>query len=258
MKRLNINSVISGLILFSAGVVAQPQVGDYAPDFTVTDTHGHTHTLSEYTGTGQFVMLDFFFTTCTPCQYYTPQISLAYETYGCNEGDIVVLGIDYNDSDAEVLQYEQTYGGIYPSASGLEGGGNAVVAEYGIVGYPFVCLIDSMNTVVEIFDPPTMQVFSYYFELYGIEEMECNTGIYEIPDVGFMSLSPNPVQDILKIEAPAGCQIIISNADGREVVRFNMTTDVCEQNVSELNNGIYFIRADFGRCMMVSKLVVVD
>ena len=111
MKKIILLCISFGFLLLDNLIIAQIQVGETAPDFTVTDVHGDTHNLYTYTANGQYVMLDFFFTTCVPCQYYTPQISMAYEAYGCNDGDIVILGIDYGDTDAEVLQYEETITG---------------------------------------------------------------------------------------------------------------------------------------------------
>ena len=48
--------------LFSSAV---PQVGDTAPDFTVTDTDGKAHTLSEMVKTGP-VIVAFFPKAFTP------------------------------------------------------------------------------------------------------------------------------------------------------------------------------------------------
>ncbi len=48
--------------LFSSAV---PQAGDTAPDFTVTDTDGKTHTLSELVKTGP-VIVAFFPKAFTP------------------------------------------------------------------------------------------------------------------------------------------------------------------------------------------------
>lgn len=48
--------------LFSSAV---PQAGDVAPDFTVTDTDGKTHTLSEMVKTGP-VIVAFFPKAFTP------------------------------------------------------------------------------------------------------------------------------------------------------------------------------------------------
>ncbi|MCB2220878.1 MAG: redoxin domain-containing protein [Bacteroidetes bacterium] len=228
-------------LFVSAG--AQIQVGETAPDFTINDTEGHMHNLSEYTSAGQYVMLDFFFTTCVPCQYYTPQISMAYETYGCNQGDIVVLGIDYGDTDPEVIQYELTYGGLYPSVSGIDGGGNAVVADYGIIGFPFVCLIDPSNIVVEIFDPPTMQVFNYYFPLYGIEEMACVTGIAEPTSDIALNIYPNPANSFIHIDAQPGMIVSIYNTMGECMDQFTLENKSTIYYLSEYSGGIYFLKA---------------
>lgn len=244
------------MILFTGALFSQIQVGDIAPDFTVTDVEGNSHTLYTYTSGGQYVMLDFFFTTCGPCQYYTPQISQAYETYGCNQGDLVVLGIDYLDTNEEVIQYDLTYGAIYPSVSGNGGGGNAVVEDYGIVGFPFVCLIDTTNTVVQIFDIPTMQVFSYYFGLYGIEEMQCATGIHDNSRISDIQVYPNPVSSMLRIDASVGTLISVYSSDGAMVTRFDMANETFYFDVSGLNRGFYIMKANTGNRQTVLKIAV--
>lgn len=149
------------------------QVGNTAPNFTVTDTHGNTHSLYSLLDSGKVVVLDFFYTTCIPCQFYTPQVNLAYEKYGCNTADVFFMAIDYQDTDAEVLAYDQQYGIEYPSVSGLNGGGNAVVGLYNIIGFPTFYVIDSSKTIVQEIDPPTLQVFDFRFQQLGIAPATC-------------------------------------------------------------------------------------
>ena len=120
-----------------------------AVDFTVTDIHGNTHNLFNYLDNGKHVIVDFFFTTCPPCIASVPTLNQAYTDYGCNTGDIIFLSIDNGDSDAEVTQYETDYGGFLPSASGNDGGGNAVNSAYGIGAYPTVVLIAPDRTILE-------------------------------------------------------------------------------------------------------------
>ena len=62
-----------------------------APDFTLVDQNGNTHTLSDYKG--KTVFLNFWATWCGPCQREMPEIQALYERYGNNEGDLVVLGV---------------------------------------------------------------------------------------------------------------------------------------------------------------------
>lgn len=137
-------------ILILAGVQTQAQTSlTTAVDFTVTDIHGNTHTLFDYLNNGKHVIVDFFFTTCGPCIASVPTLNQAYTDYGCNTGEVIFLSIDDGDSDAEVLQYENDYGGLLPSVSGNDGGGNAVNSAYGISAYPTVILIAPDQTILE-------------------------------------------------------------------------------------------------------------
>ena len=62
-----------------------------APDFTLTDQYGETHTLSDYQG--QTVFLNFWATWCGPCKMEMPDIQALYEAWDENAGDLVVLGV---------------------------------------------------------------------------------------------------------------------------------------------------------------------
>jgi len=120
-----------------------------AVDFTVTDVHGETHNLFSLLNEGKYVIVDFFFTTCGPCIASVPTLNQSFIDYGCNTGEVFYISIDDGDSDAEVLQYELDYGGLLPSVSGIEGGGNAVNSAYGISAYPTVILIAPDHTILE-------------------------------------------------------------------------------------------------------------
>lgn len=121
-------------------------VGADVADFTITDVHGNTHTLSTYTNAGKWVILDFFFVACGPCQQTVPFFSELHEKYGCNEGDLICISVDFGDDDAAVLGFESTYSestgfNAAPAASGTEGGANAVVSAFGPSAYPTYCMI---------------------------------------------------------------------------------------------------------------------
>lgn len=120
-----------------------------AVDFTVTDVHGETHNLFSILDEGKHVIVDFFYTTCGPCQASVPTMNQAYTDYGCNTGEIFFLSIDNGDTDAQVLQYENQFGGLFPSVSGIDGGGNLVVSNYGIGAYPTVILIAPDRSILE-------------------------------------------------------------------------------------------------------------
>jgi len=137
-------------VLVLVGLQTQAQTNlTTAVDFTVTDVHGNTHTLFNYLDDGKHVIVDFFFTTCGPCISSVPTLNQAYTDYGCNTGEVIFLSIDDWGSDAQVLQYENDYGGLLPAVSGNDGGGDAVNSAYGISAYPTVVLIAPNRTILE-------------------------------------------------------------------------------------------------------------
>ncbi|MGY8988302.1 MAG: TlpA family protein disulfide reductase [Flavobacteriales bacterium] len=147
-----------------------------AVDFTVTDVHGNTHNLFTYLDDGKHVIVDFFFTTCGPCISSVPTMNTAFTNYGCNSGEVIFIAIDHGDSDAEVLQYENDYGGLLPSVSGIDGGGNAVNSSYGISAYPTVILIAPDRTILEQDIYPVSNITTALPNA-GLTIAVCDTGV---------------------------------------------------------------------------------
>lgn len=119
-----------------------------APDFTLVDQNGETHTLSDYRG--KTVFLNFWATWCGPCQNELPDIQALYESYGSNAGDLVVLGManpkteDYpnnqDETQAEVEQFLRDKGYTFPVAMDTTG---EVFSAYGISAFPTTFMIDA-------------------------------------------------------------------------------------------------------------------
>jgi thiol-disulfide isomerase/thioredoxin len=127
-------------------------VGDVVDDFTVTDVEGVEHNLYAYLAEGKYVYLDFFFDTCGPCQQTTPIFNEFHDKYGCNEGDVVMISMNNGtDSDAEVIAFENAFGGPFNHAPAIsaDGGAGAVDSDFAIAAYPTYCLIAPDNTLVE-------------------------------------------------------------------------------------------------------------
>ena len=57
------------------------KVGDVIRDFTVTDTDGKSHTLSEILKDKELVVLNFWYTTCSWCIEEFPYMNAAYASY---------------------------------------------------------------------------------------------------------------------------------------------------------------------------------
>lgn len=123
-----------------------------APDFTLTDQFGNSHTLSEYKG--KTVFLNFWATWCGPCRMEMPYIQKVYEDYGNNSGDVIILGVANpktkdrpNNSDVtqeEVESFLSENGYTYPVAMDLDG---SIFAAYGIQAFPTTFMIDKNGNV---------------------------------------------------------------------------------------------------------------
>lgn len=245
-----IQNIAIVLAIIGMANVSKAQVGTTAPDFTVTDVHGDIHHLYEYLDSGKYVLLDFFYTTCIPCQYYSPQANLAYEKYGCNTGEVIFMSIDYNDTDAEVIAYEQQYQIEFPSVSGLEGGGNGLIGPYGIIGFPTFFLIAPSRTIVQEIEPPTLQVFDYRFGQQNIVPQSCfATGVIDHGITMEVKTYPNPTREKTTVELPEslnGAQIFVSITDmaGKVVKRdqIQMVNHYWEYDFSGFAPGIYYLK----------------
>lgn len=252
------------------GLNAQIQnytVGQTVADFTVTDVHGNTHTLSSITGSGQWVLLDFFFVACGPCQATVPYFSELHEKYGCNEGDLFCISIDSGDSDADVLSFESTYSessghSPAPAASGTDGGGDAVVSAFGPAAYPTFCLVGPDMTLrnADIWPVGSVADFESAMSAAGFTptEMQCSgggsAGIEEAVSFNEFSVYPNPAVDnatiAVNLDANSDVAIEVYNMVGAVVATesFNGVAgeNKFELNTSNIENGQYILKVSFG------------
>ena len=118
-----------------------------APDFTLVDQNGETHTLSDYQG--KTVFLNFWATWCSPCRGEMPEIQALYEKYGSNQEDLIVLGVagpnvgqEGSAEDIAAFLSENKYS--FPVVMDEDGG---VFAQYGIRAFPTTFLIDENGSL---------------------------------------------------------------------------------------------------------------
>ncbi len=246
MKKIWI--LLSTLLAFS-GIFSQT-----VPDFIATDVHGVEYHLYDYLDNGKYVLLDFFFTTCPGCQAVAPDLNAAAQRYGCNKGDIVFLGIDRHDTNAEVLAFEQQYGGYYPVISGLDGGGDSIVLQYDINAFPTVVLIAPDKTFIDDNVHPinTHGLDDAISISAGLSENPeaCNTtGTGETGNNQEMTISPNPVINTATIRlTPTGknnAQLTIRNILGQPVTKpipIPPDYNYISIDMTRLRSGIYFVQ----------------
>lgn len=167
-------------LLLSFGLKAQCPLTT-AVDFTATDCHGTNVHLFDILDGGQYVLIDFFFTTCGPCQQATPKIVESYSALGCNMYDVYYIEISTSDGDAACQNWAANYGVEYPTIS-TAGGGNTICSQYGIQQYPTIILIAPDRSIViqDLWPISNAQTVINALAPYGIQEHDCTTPVGEL------------------------------------------------------------------------------
>lgn len=243
-----------------------------AVDFEVTTVHGEAINLFELLDEGKHVLVDFFFTTCGPCIESVPTLNQSFEKYGCNKSDIFFVSIDAGDNDQQVLDYEESYGGLLPSASGTQGGGDAVVSSYGITAFPTVVLIAPDRSIIAQDIYPVTHA-NLDGQINGVAAIAENptacSSVVSTNDLKLdedMVISPNPVMDDFSISfalpEAKELQLEIFNYLGQNVysngfVNFNQGSHTIQVSAQQLSNGYHALRlTDRSGKTFTKKLVV--
>lgn len=119
-NRLIMRSVILLLLIAAIGYtiynsataddVSLLEVGDEAPNFSLTDLDGNQHKLSDYRGQGVF--LNFWGTWCEPCKEEMPAMDSQYGAY--KDQGVQVLAINIAQSDFEVQSFSDQFKLSFP------------------------------------------------------------------------------------------------------------------------------------------------
>lgn len=158
MGLMTLTGYMNGFTSYLAGPVPAPQPDASsssqqarpvipAPDFTLLDQNGETHTLSDYRG--KTVFLNFWATWCTYCKLEMGDIQKLYESYGSNQEDLVVLGIaapnlGQEGSQEDIEAFLSDQGFTFPVVMDLDG---SVFYQYGIRAFPTTFMIDADGNV---------------------------------------------------------------------------------------------------------------
>jgi len=94
-----------------ADLSAVPATVNYAaPELTLTDLQGETHSLADYRG--QVVLVNLWATWCPPCKEEMPSLQAFYDKY--NDKGFTILAINDGESEAEIEQFVQDYQLTFP------------------------------------------------------------------------------------------------------------------------------------------------
>ncbi len=124
--------------------------GRHITDFTLTDPDGKEVALSDYTGKGNYVLVDFWASWCKPCIASMPAIKEIYSQYHGMGFEVFAVSLD-DDKKA----WTDAIGRLelpWVQVSSLKGWDCHVVKMFGINGIPCTILINR-DGVIEKNDP---------------------------------------------------------------------------------------------------------
>lgn len=258
---------------------ASAQTNNYAngatvADFTVTDIDGQTHNLNAYTAAGKYVMLDFFFYNCGPCQQNAPSYSQFFQTYGCNGGDVVCISVNNgSDSDALAASFHEAFAPGYSHAPTIGSGGGqgtsgqALTSTFGVSAFPTFALISPAKIMVnrDIYPIASMQTFVNAFPAGSIIPQSCAVGIDENDVASFTEVFPVPSQGIitLNISSRTSSNVTVEVVDvlGQLVAThsFNGRNGSSTQtlDLTKLSDGQYFLKLKAGSQTADTQRIVI-
>ena len=212
------------------------KVGDVMRDFSVPTVDGQTLTLSEILKEKQAVVLNIWYTGCTPCKSEFPLLQDAYEAYSDKIEVITMNPTDISGDNAEkIAQFRDDYGLTMPMAmcssqwfSAL--GVNSYPTTVIIDRYGVICLLESRSVedpgvfeaAFEHFTADTYQqkLLSSFSDLHVVEypvgheknhyETYGSVGEFEVtvePNAQFYTLVYRADEIVMRIEDP--CAYVI-------------------------------------------------
>ena len=173
--------ILTFILVLTSCIGASAQTSlTQAVNFTSTAHHGEEIDLFEILDGGQYVLIDFFYTTCGPCKKALPSIVEAYHRLGCNQGDVYFMEITPKDNnnnsaiDAWIEEFNVPYPTIHTASEGDSG--DEIADLYQIKAFPTLILISPRKTILfsDYYPESGDAMVEYLTSNYRIKEYECN------------------------------------------------------------------------------------
>jgi len=111
-----------------------------APDFTLPDTNGKTHHLSDYRG--RPVIINFWTTWCPPCREELPSMNRAWHLL--EEEGIAMLAINMGEDEDTIFIFSADYPTDFPVLMDQSG---EVIEQWPVKGLPTTYVIAPDGTI---------------------------------------------------------------------------------------------------------------
>ena len=213
-------------LFLSISVSAQTTLTE-AVNFTSTAHNGEKIDLFEILDGGQYVLIDFFFSTCGPCKETTPRLIDAYYMLGCNEGDIYFMEVSPTDNNASYsigqwfAQFDVPFPTIHTQTGGVTG--DKIEQMYGITAHPTLILIAPDRKIVlqDYFPQSASSMVEYFTTNFDIEESYCGN---QTPSVSVVTT---------KVDGATGKDILEASTKVHVDFRANGAVDKFYYTISE-------------------------
>ena len=215
-------------LFLSISVSAQTTLTE-AVNFSSTAHNGEKIDLFEILDGGQYVLIDFFFSTCGPCKETTPRIIDAYYMLGCNEGDIYFMEVSPTDYNASYsigqwfAQFDVPFPTIHTQTGGVTG--DKIREMYQVESYPTLILIaPDRKIVLQDYYPESAESMVEYFTTnFDIEENYCD----QTPSVSI---------EKTKFDGATGKDVLEASTKVHVDFRANVATEKFYYTISESAN----------------------
>jgi peroxiredoxin len=140
-KDANGNEAVSEIDTFVTPRPVGCGIGNHAPDFTLKDIHGREVSLNDFKG--KAVVLNFWYTTCSPCEKELPYWQEAFDKWS-SDNNTVLLTIHYKGTARDVNAWMQNRRYTIPTLIDQNGD---VVDKYCVFGVPQAIFIASDGSI---------------------------------------------------------------------------------------------------------------
>ena len=141
------------------------KLGDVMHDFAVTTTDGTEFRLSEALEDKKCVLINFFYTTCSPCVSEFPYINAVAGRY---TEDVAVIAINPTSMPGETEEAVKNFKEQYELSIPMAKANGDLASAFGVTGYPTSVFVDRYGVIclIEIGGLPSETPFTRAFDYF--------------------------------------------------------------------------------------------
>ena len=126
-------------------ISASPLVGRPAPDFHLQGLDGRAESAIRLSDLrGQVVVVNFWASWCAECRVEQPDLDETWARF--RDSGVVVVGVDFQDTQGDAREYVKAAGSDYPIVTDTD---STTALAFGLRGVPETFIVDQGGQIVE-------------------------------------------------------------------------------------------------------------